>query len=44
MWKIIREDNLISCDVFSTDRTGKPIGTQEFLVIDTEIWEWHGVK
>ena len=27
--------NLISCDVFSTVSTGEPIGTQEFLMIDT---------
>lgn len=44
MWKITRADNLISCDVFSTDRDGKPFGTQEFLVIDTKTWEWYGVK
>ena len=36
--KITREGNLISCDVFSTDRDRKPIGTQEYLMIDTLTW------
>lgn len=37
--EIMRTGNLISCDVFSTDRERKPIGSQEFLIIDTETWE-----
>ena len=37
--KIIRVGNLISCDVFSTDRDRNPIGKQRFLIIDTENWE-----
>ena len=32
---ITKEGNLISTDVFSTYRDGKPIGTEEFLVLDT---------
>lgn len=36
---VLRDGNLVSCDVFSTTMTGKPIGTQEFPVIDTETWE-----
>lgn len=36
---ITRKGNLISCDVFSTDRNGDPIGTQEFPIIDTIKWE-----
>ena len=36
---IVREGNLISCDVFSTYRDGQPIGTREFPVIDTETWD-----
>jgi hypothetical protein len=39
---ITRKGNLISCDVFSTDSTGAPIGTQEFPVIDTDTWEYFG--
>ena len=35
--KITREGNLISCDVFSTDRDRKPIGTQEYLMIGAVI-------
>lgn len=42
--KIIRHENFISCDVFSTDRTGTPIGTEEFLLLDTITWEHSGVK
>ena len=33
--KIYRSGNVISCDVFSTYRDGRPIGTQEYPVIDT---------
>ena len=35
--------NLISCDLFSTYRNGEPFGTQEFLVIDTETWDYYGI-
>ena len=42
--KIYRERNIISCDVFSTYRDGKPIGTEEFLVIDTVTWEYTKIK
>ena len=41
---ISMEDNVLSCDVFSTYRTLDPIGTQEFLLIDTETWEYKGIK
>ena len=33
--KIYRSSNVISCDVFSTYRDGRPIGTQKYPVIDT---------
>lgn len=33
--KISRIGNVISYDVFSTYRNREPMGTQEFLVIDT---------
>lgn len=36
--RIERKNNVISCDVFSTYRDGKPIGTQEFPIIDTDDW------
>ena len=42
--QITRYRNLISCDVFSTDRTGAPIGTEEFLLINTGTWEYEGIK
>ena len=41
---ITRKRNLISCDVFSTDSVGKPIGPQEFMVIDTVAWEYYGIR
>ncbi|MGN0424017.1 MAG: metallophosphoesterase [Acetatifactor sp.] len=44
MEKLERKKNLISCDVFSTYRDGSPIGTQEFLLLDTKTWEYSGVK
>ena len=42
--EITRRGNLISCDVFSTYRDGSPIGTQEFLLLDTQSWEDCGIK
>jgi len=44
MRSITKRDNTISCDVFSTDSRRKPYGTQEFLVIDTDTWEYRGIK
>lgn len=44
MKEITRKGNVISCDVFSTYRDGEPIGTQEFLLLDTETWEYEGIK
>lgn len=41
---IMKKGNLISCDVFSTYRDGKPIGTQEFLVLDTDNWDYKGIR
>ena len=43
MKSITREGNLISCDVFSTYSDGEPIGTKEFLLLDTETWEYWGI-
>ncbi|SDZ89874.1 hypothetical protein SAMN02745687_00991 [Lachnospiraceae bacterium NK3A20] len=40
---ITKKGNLISCDVFSTYRDGKPIGTQEFPIIDTDTREYVGI-
>lgn len=42
--RIERKGNVISCDVFSTYRDGRPIGTEEFLLLDTKTWEYTGVK
>ena len=41
---IQRTGNVISCDVFSTDSDRKPVGTEEYLVLDTETWEYQTVK
>ena len=42
--RIDRYANIISSDVFSTYRDGTPIGTQEFLLMDTMTWQFYGVK
>ena len=44
MNEISRKGNVISCDVFSTYRDGRPIGTREFLLLDTKTWEYEGMK
>lgn len=44
MDEITKEGNVISCDVFSTYRDGRPIGTEEFLLLDTQTWEYCGIK
>lgn len=41
---ITKQGNVISCDTFSTYRDGRPIGTEEFLVLDTVTWEYKGVR
>ena len=41
--KISRSQNVISCDTFSTYRDGRPIGTREFLLINTLTWEFRGI-
>ena len=41
---IIKKRNLISCDVFSTYRDLSPIGTQEYLLIDTRTHEYSGIQ
>ena len=42
--EITRVENVISCDVFSTFPDGRPIGTQEFLLLDTLTWEYEGIR
>ena len=42
--RLEKDGNVLSCDVFSTYRDGSPIGTQEFLLLDTVSWEYHGIK
>ena len=42
--EISRTGNVLSCDLFSTYRNGKPVGTQEFILINTETWEYQGIK
>lgn len=44
MDEITKKGNLISTDVFSTYRDGRPIGTEEFLLLDTVTWDYCGVK
>lgn len=42
--QIDRLGNMLSCDLFSTYSTGDPIGTQDYLLIDTVTWEYEGIK
>ena len=42
--RITQAGNLISCDVFSTYRDGSPIGTEEFLLLDTKTSGWEGIS
>lgn len=35
--------NLLSCDVFSTYRSGEPLGNEQLCVLDTETWQWKGI-
>ena len=42
--RISLEDNVLSCDVFSTYRTLDPIGTEEYLLIDTKTWDYKGIQ
>ena len=41
---IIRNGNVVSCDVFSCDSRGKPFGSRKFLIIDTETWKYKGIQ
>ena len=41
---ITKKYNIISCDNFSTYSDGRPIGKSEFLVVNTETWDYYGVK
>lgn len=36
--------NLISCDTFCTYPDGSKFGSHEFLVIDTQTWNYYGIK
>ena len=42
--RIEKAGSVISCDVFSTYHNGRPIGTQEFLLVDTEAGEFSGIS
>ena len=35
---------MISCDVFSMYPDGQPIGSREYLLLDTVSHEWCGIK
>ena len=41
--KVRRRGNLIECDVFSTHPGGRPIGSRQFLILDTQTWEWKSI-
>lgn len=42
--RITKDKNVLSCDTFSTHVDGRPYGNQEFCLVDTETWEFIGVK
>ena len=42
--QIRKDGNVLSCDVFSTYQDGTPIGSQEFLIVDTVTWDYFGVR
>lgn len=42
--KITKENNVLSCDTFSTRLDGTPYGPQEFTLIDTKTWDFIGLK
>jgi hypothetical protein len=42
--EIDRTGNVLSCALFSLYRNGDPIGTKEFVLLDTETWEYQGIK
>ena len=42
--EIERTGSILSCDLFSLYRNGDPIGTREFILLDTETWEYQGLK
>jgi hypothetical protein len=44
MRQIEEKDGVVSCDVFSTHSDGTPIGTQEFLILDTVSWEYRCIQ
>lgn len=39
VFELSKQNNLISCDCFSTYPDGRPIGPREFALVDTETWE-----
>lgn len=41
---ITRSENLISCDVFSTYRDGRPTGTRQYLLLDTVTWKYESIQ
>lgn len=42
--EIDRTGNVLSCDLFSNYKSGEPIGTKEFVLINTETWQYQGIK
>ena len=44
MEKIFEKDGIISTDVFSTYRDGRPIGESAMIVIDSETGEYEKVE
>lgn len=43
MKRVTRDKNVLSCDVFSTTWDGEPYGNREFVILDTQTWEYRCV-
>ena len=44
MKTIAQENNLLSCDTFSTYSNGLPYGSQEFCLLDTLSFKWQAIS
>lgn len=42
--QIIQTGNVVSCDTFSLDRDRNPVGSQTYLLINTETCEWEPIS
>ena len=41
---VMVDNKVLLCDLFSTNTTGKPIGSQDFIIVDTKEQTWETMK